>query len=138
MAATSASSRATTERLWEVVSDLAAWPDHLDTFTSVRHVTGPSPTGVGSRFEVRQPGLVTSTYEITEWAPGSAFTWVARAPGVVTTATHTISAVGDGSRLDLGLTWTGPLGRVATPLLGRRAQSMIDLEARTFARIAEG
>lgn len=138
MPESSAFSSARPDTLWAVVSDLTLWPDLLPTFTSIRQVGGPPAIGVGSRFEVRQPGVVTSIYEITEWKPGASFTWVARSPGVVTTAHHLISEIDGGSRLDLEFTWSGPLGRLATPVFRRKAQSMIELEAATFARVAEG
>ena len=41
-----------------------------------------------------------------------------------------------GSRLDLGLTWTGPLAGLLRLLIGRKAQRMIELEASTFASLA--
>ena len=43
-----------------------------------------------------------------------------------------------GSRLDLGLRWTGPLAGLLRLLLGRKAQRMIELEASTFAGLAAG
>lgn len=131
-----ATSTAQAARLWVAVSDVAAWPDHLPTFTSVVLVDGPTSVGVGSRFEVRQPGLPAATYEMTEWDPGRGFTWVARSLGVATTATHVVTGSGQGSRLDLTIRWDGPLARPLRLMLGRRAQRMIELEATTLARVA--
>jgi hypothetical protein len=62
---------------------------------------------------------------------------VAHAPGVTTTATHTVSARADGSGLDLALEWSGPLAAVIRVLLGRKARAMVESEAQTMARLAE-
>ena len=132
-----AESAAPVERLWDVVSDVGAWPEILPTFTSVRHVGGPNPTALGSRYEVRQPGLATAVYEVTEWEPGRAFTWAARSPGVTTTASHTTSPTSSGSRVDLAIEWTGPLAQVVRLLLGSKARRMMHTEGTTFAQLAE-
>lgn len=124
------------DRLWTVLSDVTAWPDHLPTFTSVTLIGGPTPMGLGSRFVVRQPGLPAATYEVTDWEPGRGFTWVARSIGVATTATHVATASEVGTRLDLTIRWDGPLARPLQLMLGRRVQRMIELEATTFARVA--
>ena len=124
------------DRLWTVLSDVTAWPDHLPTFPSVTLIGGPTPMGLGSRFVVRQPGLPAATYEVTEWTPGRGFTWIARSRAVVTTATHVVTGSELGSRLDLTLRWDGPLARPPQLMLGRRVQRMIELEATTLARVA--
>lgn len=133
----SATSAGRTDRLWLVVSEVERWGERLPTFTSVRALEPWRAVGVGSRFEVRQPGLPTATYEMTAWVPGSTFTWVARSPGVVTTATHTVSAREGGSAVDLALEWSGPLAPVIRLLLGRKGQGMVESEAQTMCRLAE-
>ncbi len=138
MLTTHADSTAPADLLWTRVADVESWPEHLETFASVRHVGGPAPAGVGSRFEVRQPGLPTSVYEVTEWTAGTSFTWAARSRAVTGTAIHTVVPTDAGSRLDLGLTWTGPLAGLLRLLIGRKAQRMIELEASTFASLAAG
>lgn len=124
------------DRLWTVLSDVTAWPDHLPTFTSVTLIGGPTPMGLGSRFVVRQPGLPAATYEVTDWEPGRGFTWVARSIGVATTATHVATASEVGRWLDLTIRWDGPVARPLQLMLGRRVQRMIELEATTLARVA--
>lgn len=118
--------------------NVTAWPQHLPTFTSV--VLSPDSTvltGVGARFNVRQPGLRPTTYEVTSWRPHSSFTWVARSRGIVTTAVHSVTAIEAGSRIELTLQWRGPLALPVRVMLGRRAAAMVELEASTFARLAE-
>jgi hypothetical protein len=131
------SSSATPDRIWAVLGDVDNWGESLPTFDSVRYIDGPSPTAVGSRFEVRQPGLAKATYEVTEWSPGRKFTWVGRAPGVTTTAIHRIETTDIGSGLHLGIEWSGPLAGVIRLLLTSKAQRMMQSEADTIVRLAE-
>lgn len=137
MIAAYADSAAPVQRVWDVLSDVTSWPAHLSTFTSVAPLDGDG-LAVGSRFLVRQPGLRAATYEVTHLTEGEAFTWVARAPGVTTRASHVIRARGRGSRLELGIDWSGWLARPVVALLGGRTRRTIELEATTFARLAEG
>jgi hypothetical protein len=92
---------------------------------------------VGSRYEVRQPGLPKAVWEVTDWRPGSSFTWVSTSPGIRSEAVHTVTADVEGSTLDLSLQWSGPLAWLLERLLGRKARGMVETEATTFARLAE-
>lgn len=126
------------DRVWDLVGELRGWARMLPTVTRVQQLTAAEPLGVGARFEVAQPGLPRAVYEITDWRPGSGFTWVSSAPGVRTTATHELRTEDDGqTRLTLGIAWSGPLAGLVRPLLGKKAQRMIEQEADTFARLAE-
>ncbi|MGA8993778.1 MAG: SRPBCC family protein [Nocardioidaceae bacterium] len=130
-----ARSAATTDRLWSIVGDVERWGDRLPTVDSVRPL-GTGPTGVGSRFEVRQPGLPKAIWGVTDWRQGESFTWVSTSPGIRSTAVHTVHEDADGSRLDLSLEWSGPLARILELLIGRKAVGMVEAEAETFTRLA--
>lgn len=132
-----AHSNSSPDQLWDIVSTVTRWPDHLSTFDAIDEVGAPSGTDVGRLFSVRQPGLPAARYEITEWTEGSAFTWVARSPGVRTTATHTVASHDQGSVLVLTVDWSGPLAPLVRLLAGRKTQRYIDTEASTLARMAE-
>ena len=129
---------ASTGRVWDLVSDLDRWGQMLPTIRQITRVGTEDPIGVGARFEVRQPGLPKGVYEITAWEPGSGFTWVSSAPGVRTTASHEISAQDGGTRLVLGIDWSGPLAPIVRALVGSKARRMVEQEADTFVRLAEG
>ncbi len=132
-----ARSAATPDRLWSIASDVERWGDRLPTVDSVRAL-GSGPTGVGSRYDVRQPGLPQAVWEVTDWQPQArSFTWVSTSPGIRSTAVHTVQKDGGGSRLDLSLEWSGPLARVLELLIGRKARGMVETEAETFTRLAE-
>jgi hypothetical protein len=131
-----ARSAATPDLLWSVASDVDRWGDRLPTVDSVRAL-GSAPPGVGSRFEVRQPGLPKAVWEVTDWQEGRSFTWVSSSPGIRSTAVHTVHQDGEGSRLDLSLDWSGPLAPLLKLLIGRKARGMVEVEAETFTRVAE-
>lgn len=130
-------SSASVSQLWDVVSDVTRWPDYLQTFVEVSEVDGAGPGDIGRRFRVRQPGLPSTVYAVTAWVAGSGFTWVARAPGVTTTATHAVAMRDDGSQLTLTVDWRGPLAPVVRLLLGAKTQRLIEIEASTLARVAQ-
>ena len=131
-----ARSAATADQLWSLASDVERWGDRLPTVDSVQPL-GSGPVAVGSRFEVRQPGLPKAVWEVTDWQAGRTFTWVSTSPGIRSTATHSVHDEDGGSRLDLSLEWSGPLAPVLRLLIGRKARGMVELEAKTFARLAE-
>jgi hypothetical protein len=132
-----ARSAATPDRLWSLASDVERWGDRLPTVDVVRPLAS-GPTRVGSRFEVRQPGLPKAVWEVTDWQQqGRSFTWVSTSPGIRSTAVHAVQDIGGGSRLDLSLEWSGPLARVLELLIGRKARGMVETEAETFTRLAE-
>src|SRR5688500_11643788 len=83
-----ARSEATRDRRWSLASDVERWGERLPTVDSVRPLA-PGPIGVGSRFEVRQPGLPKAVWEVTDWQQRS-FTWMSTAPGIRSTAVHTV------------------------------------------------
>lgn len=130
-------STASAAELWKYLGDVEHWGDHLPTFESVRRLDGPDPTAVGTRFEVRQPGLAKATYEITRWEPERGFTWVGRVSGVATTAVHDIEPARDGNRMDLGVEWSGPLAWLLRPLMSSKARRMMQSEGEALARLAE-
>ena len=132
-----ARSAASPDRLWSIVSDVERWGDRLPTVDSVRPL-GSGHTGVGSRYDVRQPGLPKAVWEVTDWQPQArSFTWVSTSPGIRSTAVHSVRDDGGGSRLDLSLEWSGPLARVLELLIGRKARGMVETEAETFTRLDE-
>ncbi|SDO78123.1 Carbon monoxide dehydrogenase subunit G [Pedococcus dokdonensis] len=98
------------ERVWEVMSDVERWSDWTSTVTWVRRLD-EGPLRAGSRAKINQPKLPETEYVVTELEPGHGFTWVATAPGVLTTARHTIEPLADGgTRVRLSVEQSGWLG----------------------------
>ncbi|OYN98276.1 polyketide cyclase [Enemella evansiae] len=137
MIAVSQQTSASVDEVWAVLSDLERWGDLLPTFSSVQQVDGPSPAGVGSRYEVRQPGLPTAVHEVSSWEPGRGFTWAAQARGVTTTATHELTPAPTGCTLTQSIVWTGPLARAIRLLLAAKVRRVVAAETASLLRLAE-
>jgi uncharacterized membrane protein len=60
------------QRVWEVLSDLKAWPQRIETVDVVELLT-PAPVDEGSRVRLKQPKLPEGTWEVTVWDAPSYF-----------------------------------------------------------------
>lgn len=125
---------ATPGRVWAVLSDVLAWPRWLPTVLAVDPEDPGAPPGVGARYAVRQPRLGTATWQVTDWRPDRGFVWVSRRPGVRSTATHELTALGpDSTQLTLAIGWSGPLARPARAAYGRMTARYLATEAAALA-----
>jgi uncharacterized membrane protein len=103
------------QRVWDVISDIGAWPQRIDTVESAELVT-PAPLTRGSRVRLRQPKLPEGVWEVSVWDAPSYFEWIQKASGVTNVAGHRVEALGEGrSRLTLTLDMHG----VLIPVIGR-------------------
>ena len=104
---------ARTERLWDVLSDLEAWPRRIDTVELVELLT-PPPLAKGSRVRLKQPKLPEGTWDITVWDPPNYFEYRQKSRGITSVAGHRVEALGEGrSRLTLSADMRGFLMPVA-------------------------
>lgn len=124
---TSVTISAPVERVWAVLTDLERWPDWTASMRSVRALGG-GPTGVGSRFEVRQPRMPVAVWEVSDFEPNRSFTWATRAPGVRVVARHDLTPTGSGTRADMAVDMTGPLAGLVTALSGQRIRGFVRME----------
>lgn len=128
---------ASQERVWHVLSDIAAWPQRIETVDKVELLT-PSPIAKGSRVKLAQPKLPEGTWEVTIWDAPSYFEWTQKSGGSTLVAGHRIDALGEGrARLTLTLDMRGFL----TPIFGRIYKDLtnryMNLEAEGMKRAAE-
>jgi uncharacterized membrane protein len=122
---------APTQPVWEVLFDVAHWPEWTPTIESVERLDN-GPFHVGSRVKVRQPKLPQALWEVTEIVEGRSFTWEAKGPGMKTIARHEVVPDGNGSKVTLSIEQTGPMGAVAAMVWRRLTQRYIDLEAESL------
>lgn len=124
-------------RVWQVLSDLEAWPQRIETVDTVELLT-PAPIGEGSRVRLKQPKLPEGEWEVTSWEAPSFFEWRQKMTGATTVAGHRIQELDGGrSRLTLTLDMRGLL----VPIVGLFYKGLTDrymtLEAEGMKRAAE-
>jgi hypothetical protein len=129
--------RASSERVWEVLSNIEHWPDWTPTVTNVQRLDR-GPLAVGSRARLRQPKLPPAVWQVTELGEGRSFTWVTRSPGVRVTACHWVEALEGGSRATLSLQFSGLLGPLVARLTLGLNERYLALEARGLKTFSEG
>ena len=124
------------QRVWDVLSDLEAWPPRIETVDVVKLLT-PAPITKGSRVRLKQPKLPEGTWDITVWDAPSYFEWTQKTTGITSVAGHRVEAMGEGrARLTLTLDMRGFLIPVALFYKGLTNRYM-NLEAEGMKRAAE-
>ena len=119
------------QRVWEVLSDLEAWPRRIDTVETVELLT-PSPLAEGGRVRLKQPKLPEGIWDITLWDAPSYFEWTQKTGGITSVAGHRVEALGEGgARLTLTLDMRGLL----IPVIGLFYKGLTN---RYMTREAEG
>jgi uncharacterized membrane protein len=125
------------ERVWEVLSDLEAWPQRIETVDVVELLT-PPPLSEGSRVRLKQPKLPEGTWDITVWEAPSYFEWRQKSGGVTSVAGHRVEMLEEGrSRLTLSLDMRGPLIPVIGLFYKDLTNRYMTLEAQGMKRAAE-
>lgn len=117
------------DRVWSVYTDVTRWPEWTASVSSVERVHGDA-VEVGARVRIRQPRLPVAVWEVTEVTPGRSWTWVARAPGVRTTASHTVEPLGPTrTRVRQTIDQDGGLGGLVGRLWARLTREYLAMEA---------
>ncbi len=125
------------QRVWDVLSDIEAWPQRIETVDTVELLT-PAPVTKGSRVRLKQPKLPEGTWDMTVWDAPSYFEWTQKTGGITSVAGHRVEAIGpDRSRLTLTLDMRGLL----IPIIGLFYKGLTNrymtLEAEGMKRAAE-
>jgi uncharacterized membrane protein len=125
------------QRVWDVLSDLEAWPARIETVDVVELLT-PAPITKGSRVRLKQPKLGEGTWEITVWDAPSYFEWTQKTGGITSVAGHRVEAMGEGrARLTLTLDMRGFLIPVIALFYKGLTNRYMNLEAEGMKRAAE-
>ena len=125
------------QRVWDVLSDVAAWPQRIETVDTVEFLT-PVPITRGSRVRLKQPKLPEGTWEITVWDAPSYFEWTQKTGGATTVAGHRVEALGDGrARLTLTVDMRGLLIPIIALFYRGLTKRYMKVEAEGMKRAAE-
>ena len=125
------------QRVWEVLSDLEAWPQRIETVDVVELLT-PAPVREGSRVRLKQPKLPEGTWEVTGWDAPSYFEYRQKSGGVTNAAGHRVEALEEGrSRLTLTLDMRGLLVPVVALFYKGLTNRYMTVEAQGMKRAAE-
>jgi len=123
------------DRVWAVMSDIEKWHEWTASVRSIT-VRDRGPLRPGTRAWVRQPKFPPAHWTVTDVGQRT-FTWVSRAPGMVVTATHSVTPVATGSRATLSLHFAGMFG----PFFGRLTRDInnryLEMEAAGLKRRSE-
>jgi carbon monoxide dehydrogenase subunit G len=122
---------AATQPVWEVLFDVAHWPEWMPTVDSLERLD-EGPFVVGSRAKVRQPKLPPASWEVTDVVDGRSFTWEAKGPGMRTVGRHEVAPEAEGCKLTLSIEQSGVMGAVASMVWRRLTQRYIELEAESL------
>jgi uncharacterized membrane protein len=125
------------QRVWDVLSDIEAWPQRIETVDAVELVT-PAPISTGSRVRLKQPKLPDGTWDIHVWDAPSYFEWTQKTPGATIVAGHRVEALGEGrARLTLTIDMSGFLVPITGLLYKDLTNRYMNLEAEGMKRAAE-
>ena len=125
------------QRAWDVLSDLQAWPQRIETVDTVELLT-PEPLGKGSRVRLRQPKLPEGTWDITIWDAPAYFEWTQKEGGTTIVAGHRVEALGDDrARLTLTIDMRGLLVPIIGRFYKRLTNDYMNREAEGMKRAAE-
>jgi uncharacterized membrane protein len=123
--------------VWDVLSDIAAWPQRIETVDSVELLT-PVPITTDSRVRLKQPKLPEGTWDVTVWDAPSYFEWTQKTTGATSVAGHRVEALGDGrARLTLTLDMRGFLIATIGRFYRKLTIDYMNLEAENLKRAAE-
>jgi uncharacterized membrane protein len=128
---------ASQQRVWDVLSDLEAWPQRIETVDVVELLT-PPPVAEGSRVRLKQPRLPEGIWEVTVWDAPSYFEWRQKSGGVTNVAGHRVEALEEGrSRLTLTLDMRGLLVPIVAIFYRGLTNRYMTTEAQGMKRAAE-
>jgi uncharacterized protein YndB with AHSA1/START domain len=125
------------EKVWATWTDVERWSDWTPSVTWVRRLDAGG-FAVGSRARVKQPGMRSYVWEVTQSEPGRSFVWECRVAGTRMVAGHWLESRVDG-RVTARLTidHTGALAGLLGKLAGGRIRGNLQAEANGIKRHCE-
>jgi hypothetical protein len=128
---------ASQQRVGDVLTNLDAWPQRIETVDVVELLT-PTPVGEGSGVRLKQPGLPEGAWDVTVWDAPSYFEWRQKSGGVTNIAGHRVEALEEGrSRMTLTLDMRGLLVPIVALFYKGLTNRYMTIEAQGMQRAAE-
>jgi uncharacterized membrane protein len=128
---------AAASNVWRTYADVERWPEWTASVRSVRYEHGDTLES-GARVRIEQPKLPKAAWEVTQVEPGRSWTWVSRAPGIRTTAIHTVEPINEQTtRVQQTLVQDGPLGAIFGRIYGKLTRRYLATEAAGLKRRCE-
>jgi uncharacterized membrane protein len=125
------------QRVWDVLSDIEAWPRRVETVDAAELLT-PAPVAKGSRVRLKQPKLPEGQWDITVWDAPSYFEMRQKSGGITSVAGHRVEALEEGrSRLTLSVDMKGWLVPVVGPFSKGMTTRYMTGETQDMKRAAE-
>ena len=122
--------------VWPIVRDVAAWPSWTPTVTQV-DVLDDGPLRPGLRARLTQPGYRPALWTVTDVREGASFTWENRALGMCVVASHHIEPIPTGSRVTLSIDVTGLTALLFGWIVMRVSSRFVPQEAAGLRAAAE-
>jgi uncharacterized membrane protein len=124
-------------KVWATLMDVQNWPMWTKSMNKVERLDD-APFGVGSQVRISQPKLLALVWRVTEFEPGSHFTWQSSARGVTTLASHRVTPAGDGrTTVTLAIKQSGTVAWLVGFLRGRMPERYLDMEAEGLKKYCE-
>lgn len=124
------------DSVWELTTDVEAWPEYTPTMTSVERLDD-GPIAVGSQARIKQPAQGARVWTVSALDPLRHFAWSTRAMGTRMTGGHEIEATEGGTRQTLTINIEGKLAPLVGLLLRMPIRKAIRQENEGFKAAAE-
>jgi polyketide cyclase/dehydrase/lipid transport protein len=115
-------------------ADMATWPE-WNTDTAWVRLDGPFEQGATG--VVKPRGGPKVRFEVAVLVPGREFTDVSRLFGARLTFRHLVERTGEGTRVDVEVSLTGPLARLWNLVLGKGIRTALQDDLDRLAAAAE-
>ena len=124
-------------KVWATLADVPAWPKWTASVSTAEWV-GESGLAVGHAARLKQPKLRATTWTITAVDEGRSFTWEAKSPGFLITASHVISPRDTGVTVTLSTDISGPMAPIVGAMTAKIGKRYVATEAEGLKRQSEG
>lgn len=125
------------DAVWPLLANVVAWPSWLPTVTAVLPLDRAT-LATGARFNVAQPRLRPTIWQVTSVLEGESFAWESRSPGLHMWANHKILPVdGISSEVQLEFRLSGALAPLVALLAGRLTNTYLRTEAASLKATIE-